>query len=85
MLENLQVLSWTVVFYEVEADPTPDLWPDMPRLDAVLTLDNGTWARWHPSGAPIFSTEQMPTAAMQIRMNRKANLIVQHEQMQAQR
>ena len=85
VLENLQVLSWTVRFYEEECDATPDEWPDRPRLDAVLTLSNGTWARWDPSGNPILSTEIMPTAAMTTRINRKKKLILQLEKMQAKR
>ena len=85
VLENLQVLSWTVRFYEEEPDPTPDEWPDRPRLDAVLTLSNGKWARWHPSGDPILSTEPMPTKAMTIRINRKKKLMLQLQKSQAQR
>ena len=71
VFENLRVESWTVQFYEDEPDPTPEEYPDRPRLDAVLTFSDGTWARWHPSGEPIFSTQPMPTAAMVIRFNRK--------------
>ena len=71
VFENLHVESWTVQFYEDEPDPTPPEYPDRPRLDAVLTFSDGTWARWHPSGEPIFSTQPMPTAAMVIRFNRK--------------
>ena len=85
VLENLQVVSWTVQFYEEEPDPTPELWPGRPRLDALLKLANGTWARWHPSGSPILSTERMPTAAMNTRMNRKKKLTLQLEKNQAQR
>ena len=79
VLESLQVDSWTVRFFDEEPDPTPPQFPDRPRLDAVLTFSNGTWARWHPSGDLILSTEPMPTAAMQTRFNRKTKLLKQRE------
>ena len=82
VLQSVKVLSWTVRFYEDECDASPDAWPDRPRLDAVLTLSNGGWVRWHPSGQPIMSTEPMPTQAMTIRLNRKKNLVKQLEKMQ---
>ena len=85
VLENLQVLSWTVQFFEDEPDPTPPDWRDRPRLDAVLQLSDGTWARWHTSGHIILSTQRMPTDAMQIRMNRYRALVKLLEKREGQR
>ena len=85
VLENLQVLSWTVEFFEDEPGSTPQEWPDRPRLDAVLQLSDGTWARWHTSGHIILSTQAMPTDAMQIRMNRYTALVKLREKREGQR
>ena len=45
-----------------------------PRLDIVLTLNDGVTIRYHPKAAWIFSTEQLPTVAMQKRYNLAKNL-----------
>ena len=78
VLQSLRLIgaeSWRVQFYADEPDPTPPKWPDRPRLDIVLHFADGTYVRYHPSALPIWSTEAMPTAAMIIRMRRKANLL----------
>ena len=67
--------KWEVIFYLEEPDPTPQKWPDRPRLDALITFTDGRWVRWHPSGDLIWSTEDMPTAAMVTRINRKKKLM----------
>ena len=40
-----------------------------PRLDIVLTLNDGVTVRYHPKAALIYSTERQPTKAMQQRYN----------------
>ena len=40
-----------------------------PRLDIVLTLNDGVTVRYHPKAALIHSTERQPTKAMQQRYN----------------
>ena len=74
VLESLQVQNWEPVFYEAEADPTPPLWPDRPRLDILIIFTDESWIRWHPSGKLIWSTEAQPTPAMQTQLNRTRKL-----------
>ena len=83
VLESLDVAAWTVHWYPLEPDPTPPKWPDRPRLDVVLTFSDGSWARWHPNSDIIWSTDAMPTAAMKMRQNRRANLIKKLEKARA--
>jgi hypothetical protein len=73
--ESLQPEKWEAVFFEDEPDPTPPSWPNLPRLDIVITFTNGEWIRWHPRAKLIWSTEQMPTDAMKNRYNRRAKLV----------
>ena len=40
-----------------------------PRLDIVLTLNDGVMVRYHPKAALIYSTESLPTKVMQQRYN----------------
>ena len=47
---------------EPEGEPAP-------RLDIVLTLNDGVTVRYHPKAALIYSTETQPTKAMQERYN----------------
>ena len=47
---------------------------DKPRLDIVVSFDNGHSVRYHPNATPIWSTEQQPTDAMQTRYNRAKRL-----------
>ena len=47
---------------------------DKPRLDIVVSFDNGHSVRYHPSAAPIWSTSPQPTDAMQKRYNRAKRL-----------
>ena len=48
---------------------------DRPRCDFVLTLADGTWVRYHPQAEPIWSTEHLPSYAMQVRYNRAKRLL----------
>jgi hypothetical protein len=75
VLESLQVKTWKVVFYSDEPDSTPPRWPDRPRLDFLITLTDDRWVRWLSNAKLIWSTEWLPTAAMKIRMDRKAKLL----------
>ena len=75
VLESLQVEQWQVVFYLEEPDPTSPKGPDRLRLDALIAFTQGRWVRWHPSGDLMWSTEDLPTAAMVIRINRKKKLM----------
>ena len=47
---------------------------DTPRLDIVVSFDNGVSARYHPIAFPIWSFEPQPTDAMQKRRNRAKHL-----------
>ena len=47
---------------------------DKPRLDIVVSFDNGHSVRYHPSADPIWSTSPQPTDAMQQRYNRAKRL-----------
>ena len=58
-------------FFHDEPDPNQK---DKPRLDIVVSFDNGVSARYHPSAVPIWSTETQPTDAMQTRYNRAKQL-----------
>ena len=59
------LLRSVATFFPMELDPNYD---GKPRLDIVLTFADGTWARYHPRAALIWSTQQLPTDAMKIRM-----------------
>ena len=59
-------------FYEHEADVNRK---DMPRLDILITLEDGSWVRYHPEAAPIPSWEALPTQAMRARYNRNWSLV----------
>ena len=75
VLKSMSVDSWHMQFYTDEPDPTPPLWPDRPRLDCVVRFVDGKFCRYHPKAKLIWSTEPMPTVAMQTRMRRKAYLL----------
>ena len=61
---NLQCCVAT--FFPQEADHNRE---NAPRLDLVLTFDDGLSVRYHPKAKLIWSTEKQPTEAMQQRMN----------------
>ena len=63
--------SVVATFFVDEPDPNRR---DNPRCDFVLTLDDGTWVRYHPQADPIWSTDCLPSDAMQARYNRRKNL-----------
>ena len=74
-VQSLSVESWHVQFYDDEIDPHPPLWRDRPRLDCVVRFAGGTTVRYHPQAVLIWSTQPMPTAAMLMRIRRKALLL----------
>ena len=59
--------SFVPTFFHDEPDPNQR---DKPRLDIVVSFDNGHSVRYHPNAFPIWSTSQQPTDAMQKRYNR---------------
>ena len=59
--------SFVPTFFHDEPDPNQR---DKPRLDIVVSFDNGHSVRYHPRAAPIWSTSPQPTDAMQKRYNR---------------
>ena len=63
--------SVVATFFEDEPDPNRG---DKPRCDFVLTMDDDTWVRYHPQAEPIWSTDRLPSGAMQGRYNRRKNL-----------
>jgi len=63
--------SFVPAFFHDE--PDPNQW-DKPRLDIVVSFDNGHSVRYHPGAAPIWSTSWMPTGAMQKRYNRAQHI-----------
>ena len=58
-------------FYPQEADANRE---DRPRLDILLTFENGDSVRHHPGARPIWSSEPQPTEAMRMRMQRLRKL-----------
>ena len=63
--------SFVPTFFHQEPDPNQR---DKPRLDIVVSFDNGDSVRYHPSADPIWSTSPQPTDAMQQRYNRARKL-----------
>ena len=59
--------NFVPTFFHDEPDPNQR---DKPRLDIVVSFDNGHSVRYHPSAEPIWSTSPQPTDAMQKRYNR---------------
>ena len=64
--EGKELVKSVATFFPKELDPN---YNDKPRLDIVLTFDDGTWTRYYPGAALIWSTEQSLTDAMQNRIN----------------
>ena len=58
-------------FFTDEPDPNRG---NRPRLDIVLTFDDGRWVRYHPKATLIWSDEELPSKAMRARYNYAANL-----------
>ena len=73
--EGLEVVKCTATFFPDEADSNQ---AGKPRLDIVVTFSDGTWARYHPGAPVIWSTDNLPTKAMEKRMQYKAKLQVRH-------
>ena len=63
--------SFVPTFFHQEPDPNQR---DKPRLDIVVSFDNGDSVRYHPRADPIWSTSPQPTDAMQKRHNRARKL-----------
>ena len=63
--------NFVPTFFHDEPDPNQK---DKPRLDIVVSFDNGVSARYHPSAVPIWLTETQPTGAMQTRYIRAKHL-----------
>ena len=63
--------NFVPTFFHDEPDPNQK---GNPRLDIVVSFDNGVSARYHPSAVPIWSTETQPTDAMQTRYTRAKHL-----------
>ena len=63
--------SFVPTFFHREPDPNQR---DKPRLDIVVSFDNGDSVRYHPRADPIWSTSPQPTDAMQKRYNRAKTL-----------
>ena len=63
--------SFVPTFFPAEPDPNQR---DKPRLDIVVSFDNGDSVRYHPRAEPIWSTSPQPTDAMQKRYNRARKL-----------
>ena len=63
--------SFVPTFFHDEPDPNQR---DKPRLDIVVSFDNGHSVRYHPSANPIWSTCPQPTDAMKQRYNRKKKI-----------
>ena len=63
--------SFVPTFFHQEPDPNQR---DKPRLDIVVSFDNGDSVRYHPRAEPIWSTSPQPTDAMQKRYNRARKL-----------
>ena len=63
--------SFVPTFFHAEPDPNQH---DKPRLDIVVSFDNGDSVRYHPRADPIWSTSPQPTDAMQKRYNRARKL-----------
>ena len=61
-----RVVKSVATFFEDEPDHNKN---NAPRLDIVLTLNDGVTIRYHPNAALIYSTETQPTKAMQQRHN----------------
>ena len=66
--------SFVPTFFRDEPDANQK---DKPRLDIVVSFDNGHSVRYHPSADPIWSTSAQPTDAMQKRYNRAKNIAKQ--------
>ena len=60
------VVKSVATFFADEPDSNRN---NAPRLDIVLTLNDGVTVRYHPKAALIYSTERQPTKAMQQRYN----------------
>ena len=58
-------------FFEDEPDSNQQ---NKPRLDIVVSFQDGVTVRYHPSAKPIWSTDSQPTAAMQGRHRLAAKL-----------
>ena len=69
--EGEKVVKCMATFFTEEADSNK---AGKPRLDIVLTFSNGIWARYHPSAAVIWSTDDLPTVAMKKRMQYREKL-----------
>ena len=63
--------NFVPTFFHDEPDPNQD---DKPRLDTVVSFEDGQWVRYHPNAEAIWSAQQRPTDAMRKRYNRAANL-----------
>ena len=63
---NRELVRSVASFFPDEADSNRG---GAPRLDIVLTFNDGMTVRYHPQAKLIWSTEPQPTLAMQKRMN----------------
>ena len=69
--EGEEVVKCMATFFTEEPDSNR---AGKPRLDIVLTFSSGIWARYHPGAALIWSTDHLPTLAMEKRMQYRAKL-----------
>ena len=75
MVGRDDIKSIVPTFYPMEADANQQ---GKPRLDLLVTFENGASVRYHPKAKPIWSSDSQPTDAMQNRMRYKEKLMLKH-------
>ena len=68
MVGRDDIKSIVPTFYPMEADANQQ---GKPRLDVLVTFENGLSVRYHPQAKQIWSSDSQPTDAMYQRMRYK--------------